>query len=391
MLVLYGLGVTVGAGIYTLIGAAAARAGSHAPVAFLMAAAIMALTAASFAELAGRVPVSGSEAAYVRQGLRSKRLALIVGLMVVTAGIISAAAITRGAAGYIAVFVNWPDWAIVTAVVLAMGLIAAWGISQAVGVAAALTLIEVGGLLAVIAAGFWKSPAILLDAPQAVYGLSSGAAWSGVFNAALLAFFAFIGFEGMVNVAEEVQAPERAIPRAILVVMILSTTLYMLVVWVSIHAVPREELATSSAPLSLVFERVTHASPTLINSIAIVATINGVIVQMVMSSRVIYGMARQKAVPAPLGAISSLTQTPLVATTLVIVSVLLLALAFPIELLADATSRVILVIFAFVNASLVAIKRRKDPAPSGTFVGPEWVPIVGTLSCIGLLAADLLL
>ena len=98
MLVLYGLGVTVGAGIYALVGTAATRAGIHAPVAFMIAAAVMALSAASFAELSARFPVAAGEAAYVEAGLASRRLSLLVGLLVVAAGILSAAAISRGAA-----------------------------------------------------------------------------------------------------------------------------------------------------------------------------------------------------------------------------------------------------------------------------------------------------
>ena len=116
---LYGLGVTIGAGIYVLIGATAGQAGIYAPVSFCIAALVMAPTAASFAELSTRMPVSAGEAAYVREGLNSRGLALAVGLLVVTAGVVSAAAVAIGAAGYIAVFLDAPAWLIITLVVLA--------------------------------------------------------------------------------------------------------------------------------------------------------------------------------------------------------------------------------------------------------------------------------
>ena len=125
---LYGLGVTIGAGIYVLVGAAVARAGMHAPLAFALAAGLMALSAASFAELAGRFPVAAGEAAYAREAFHSDRLATAVGLLVVAIAITSAAAISVGSAGYLAVFVPLPAPLLIVAVVLAMGAIAVWGV-----------------------------------------------------------------------------------------------------------------------------------------------------------------------------------------------------------------------------------------------------------------------
>lgn len=389
LLVLYGLGVTVGAGIYVMVGTAAGRAGINAPVAFVIAAIVMAFSAASFAELAVRFPVSAGEAAYVLAGLRSKSLALLAGLLVLSAGIVSAAAISRGAAGYLGVFVAAPTPVLVALVVIGMGAIAAWGIREAVGLAAIMTLIEIGGLMIVITAGLWRDPSILAALPQALTGLQGAAPWPGVLGASLVAFFAFIGFEGMVNVAEEVRRPERTLPLAIALTLVLTTLLYILVVWVVIRSVPAAELAASPAPLSLAFERLTGASPVFISAIAVFATVNGVIVQMVMASRVLYGLARQDAAPAALGRVNALTKTPLNATILVVVVTLVLAVAFPLDWLADMTTRVMLVIFALVNVSLLQLKRRGALAPAG-FQVPQWVPVLGALSCTGLLIADLL-
>ena len=152
LVVLYGLGVTIGAGIYVLIGATAGQAGIYAPVSFCIAALVMAPTAASCAELSSRMPVSAGEAAYVREGLNSRGLALAVGLLVVTAGVVSAATVAIGAAGYISVFIGAPDDLIITLVVLAMGLAAAWGILESVFLAGVLTLIEIGGLALIVVA-----------------------------------------------------------------------------------------------------------------------------------------------------------------------------------------------------------------------------------------------
>ncbi len=388
--VLFGLGVTIGAGIYVLIGATAARAGMHAPLAFVLAAIVMLPTAASFAELASRMPVSAGEAAYVQAGLGSPRLSLFVGLLVIAVGVISAAAISHGSAGYIQSLTGLPLPAIVPVVVLAMAGVAAWGIVESVTAAAIMTLIEIAGLVAIVVVGFGSSTAPLERLPEIWTGVSSVPVMAGIFSAALLAFFAFIGFEGLANIAEEVKDPARTLPKAIFLTLIISTLLYILVVWVALVWVPREELGASRAPLSLVFQRVTGLSPVLISAIAVVATINGIIAQMVMASRVIYGLADQGLLPAALAKVGERTRTPLRATALTAAVVLVLAVVFPLEGLAEMTSRLSLTVFALVNAALYNLKRtgRGDPAPGYTVA--RWVPAVGCLLCVGLLIADAL-
>lgn len=388
MLVLYGLGVTVGAGIYVLIGAAGARAGPNAPIAFLLAAVIMGLSAASFAEFATRLPVSAGEAVYVEKGFASRRLGFVAGLMVIAAALISSAAIAHGAAGYIGEFVKLPGVVLAVAVILLTALVAAWGISEAVWVAAIMTVVELGGLLVIIVVGLWNDPGILTRAPEAFAGLGSATAWPGILGATMLAFFAFIGFEAMVNVAEEVEEPTRTLPIAIAITLVTATLLYILVVWVASHAVTRAELAAASAPLSLVFQRVTGASPTLISLIAILATVNGVIVQTVMASRVLYGMAKQGTLPPVLGAVHPVTHTPLNATAVAAVLTTIAAVAAPLEALADLTTQAMLVVFALVNLALLAMKIRGETHAGGLVV-PMWVPAAGAVSCLGLLVASL--
>jgi amino acid transporter len=353
---LYGLGVTIGAGIYVMIGAAAARSGMHAPVAFVMAAVLMALSAASFAELAGRLPVAAGEAAYAREAFQSDRLATIVGLLVIAIAIVSAAAISVGSAGYVGVFLTLPEPVLVTGVVLAMGAIAAWGIKESVIFASVMTLIEIGGLVLLILAGAAAGPELVTRLPEALPPLGTAGVVSGILGTALLAVFAFIGFEGLANIAEEVRDPQRTLPRAIFLTLAISTLLYVLVVWVSLVTASPAELSDSKAPLALVFERLTGASPRVMSLIAIVATLNGIIVQIIMSSRVLYGLARQGELPPAFGRVHRVTRTPLFATGFTTLAVLLLALLLPLHHLADLTSRITLVVFAMVNLSLVRIK-----------------------------------
>jgi len=387
--VLYGIGVTVGAGIYVLIGAAAARAGYTAPLAFVVAAALMMITGASFAELASRMPVAAGEAAYVRAGFRSPALALSVGLLVAAIAIVSAAAISVGSAGYIGVFIALPSQVIVAAVVLTMGAVAGLGVKQSVGFAGAMTLIEIGGLLLIVAAGVGTGPELITRLPEAVSTDFDAARWAGLLAATLLAVFAFIGFEALANVAEEIKEPQRTLPRAIFATLALTTLLYVLVVWVALVAVGPGELARSSAPLALVFARLTGASPRFMSVIAIVATVNGVIVQIIMASRVLYGLAEQGSLPPVLGEVHAATRAPLNATLLAVAAVLLLALFLPLEHLADITARLTLLLFAIVNGALIALKRREAAPPEGIFVVPRWVPWAGLASSLALLAGEI--
>jgi amino acid transporter len=388
---LYGLGVTIGAGIYVLVGTAAARAGMHAPIAFVMAAVLMALSAASFAELAGRLPVAAGEAAYARTAFQSGRLATLVGILVIAIAIVSAAAIAVGSAGYVGVFLALPEPLLVAGIVLAMGAIAAWGIKQSVVFAGIMTLIEIGGLALLILAGAAAGPDIITRLPEALPPLGAPGVVSGVLGTALLAVFAFIGFEGLANIAEEVRDPQRTLPRAIFLTLAITTLLYVLVVWVALVTVAPAELAESKAPLALVFERLTGASPGTMILIAIVATLNGIIVQIIMSARVLYGLARQGELPSAFGRVHPRTSTPLLATAVTTAVTLALALALPLQHLADLTSRITLVVFALVNISLVRIKARGDAAPAHVYLAPDWVPWAGFVSCIALLLADIAL
>jgi basic amino acid/polyamine antiporter, APA family len=388
---LYGLGVTIGAGIYVLIGEAAAHSAMYAPAAFAIAALLMAFTAGSFAELVSRAPVAAGEAAYVALAFRSDRLARFVGLFVVGIAVISAATISVGAAGYIAVFVPLPAILLIAAVVLAMGGIAAWGIKESISFVALMTLIEVGGLVVVILAGMLFLPGLFSRLPEMVPPLQTPGIVGSILSTTLLAVFAFIGFESLANVAEEVEDPARTIPWAIFLTLILATLLYMLVVWIALLAVPAPELMRSNAPLALVFERLTGLSPRFMSAVAIVATLNGIVIQIILASRVLYGLGRQGQLPAVFADVNPKTRTPLFATTITAALVLLFALFLPLHDLADLTARLTLLVFAVVNLSLARIKLRGDPPPEGAFVAPTWLPWAGCATCIALLIAELAL
>ena len=393
LLTLYGLGVTVGAGIYVLVGETAAVAGVFAPISFVLAAAVVACTAFSYAEFATRYPVSAGEAAYVRNGLRSNGLAVTVGLLVAASGIVSSSAVAIGAAGYLTTFVDLPSVTVTVAVILLLGAAAAWGILESVMLAAIFTVVEIVGLGIVIGQGFAQRPDLLTDLPTLLPPLEA-APWRGVAAAGLLAFFAFVGFEDIANVAEEVRDPRHTMPRAIALTLVVATALYLAVVAVMVLAVPISDLAGAEAPLTLVFGPDDRALAAAFGVIATVATINGVLVQMIMASRVLYGLAAQGSLPAiaaPLARVHPRTRTPLNATAVVVTAILVLAVFFPIGRLAETTSTIVLVVFAMVNAALLRHKLAgRAPADASVFHVPTWVPIGGLITSIALLGAGLL-
>jgi len=389
--VLYGLGVTIGAGIYVLVGIAAERSGMHAPLAFVLAALVMSFSAASFAELGTRMPVSASEAAYVQKAFKRPWLSLSMGLLVVLTATISAATISVGSAGYLGVFVAMPPPLIITLVVLSMGLVASLSTRQSVTLASIMTLIELGGLVLIIAAGFGAGSGVVTRLPEILPNPGDIAVWVGLSGTTLIAVFAFIGFEHLINVAEEMKNPSRTLPWALFLTLGLTALVYALVVWVAVVAVPPEELATSAAPLAMVFERLTGMPLKTMSFIAVIATLNGIIVHVIMISRVLYGLATQGNLPKILTHLNARTGTPLLATAIGVAAILALALSVPLAGLADLTSRFTLVIFAIINVTLIRIKSVESAPPAQIFVCPMWVPVAGFVSSVGLLLLDLVM
>jgi len=387
LLTFYGIGTILGAGIYVLVGKVAGSAGLQAPLAFLVAAVLAGFSAFSYAELAARFPVSAGEAVYVQQGLGRRYLSVAVGLCIVTMGIVSCATMVHGFVGYLAVFVDWPRVPVIVALVLALGAVAVWGIGQSVWLASAITLIELFGLLLVlwVARGAWAQ--LPAHAAELWPGMQ-GSAWAGILVGGFLAFYAFIGFEDIVNVAEEVQGATRNVPRAVLLALATTTVLYLAVATASVLAVAPRTLAASDAPLALVYEHVTGQAPATIAVISLFSVINGALIQLIMGSRVLYGMARQGWLPRGLARVDARTRTPVVATGLAMGLILVFALWLPLVTLARLTSFVTLVVFAMINLALWRIQRRGPPAP-GVFRVPRWVPVGGFVASVGFLLFQL--
>ena len=379
LLTAYGVGVMVGAGIYVLVGAVAGNAGIWAPVAFLLAGLIAAPTALSYAEFSTRIPEAAGEAIYVGTGLNSQALALLVGLAVVAAGTVSAGAVLRGGVGYLAS--SWDvntTWAVI-GLGLALTGVAIIGALESLALVAVFTMIEMAGLLLVVWAGFSAPVVAEWTAPPVPV-------WSGFGLGAVLAFFAFIGFEDIVNMAEEVDKPSTTLPRSILYALAITTVIYALVTLAAVRAVPADTLSASKSPLVLVWQAGRGGSGNFLSAIAVFAALNGVLAQIVMASRVLFGLGKRSPSLALFHHANPRLGTPILATVLIGGVVIVAALTVQLVTLAEVTSSILLSVFVLVNLALIFQKRR---APDAPFLVPMIVPVIGFILSLAALTVAL--
>lgn len=388
LLTLYGLGTTIGAGIYVLVGKVAGVAGILAPVSFLVAAVLAGLTALSFSQLVVRFPRSAGEAVYVDQAFGRPALTMAVGLAVVLVGLVSSAAIVSGAVGYLQNIVAAPGWLIVLLTVGFLTVVAIWGITESVLLAGVATVLEIAGLAVIVWFGrdaFTAETVTTLAAARpdgTIFGMV------GILSGAVLAFYAFIGFEDMVNVAEEVRRPEQIFPRAIAITLVVTLVVYTAVSWVAVATMPIQELSTSTAPLSDIFIRLTGWPTLAIDGLAVIAVLNGALVQIIMASRVLYGLGRQGSLPAVFASVSQRTLTPVFATGVSAAVLLTLAFLFPLEALARFTSMLTLLIFASVNLALLRLNVTSD-GDRMNFGTAILLPSLGLVSCLAFVVFQL--
>jgi len=382
---LYGLGNILGAGIYVLIGEIAGIAGHLAPFAFLLAAAVAAFTAFTFAEFSARYPFSGGGALYIHKGFNKPTLTVVVGGLMVLTGIISAATIARGFVGYLNIFID-TDYNL-SIVVLVAGLcaLACWGIKQSVAVAVVITLAEVFGLLLIVWVAQTSDVVVTAALPETEEPLS--AVWTGLLGASFLAFYAYIGFEDIVNVAEETKNPETTMPWAILIALLVATALYALATAAALAVLTPGELANSDAPLAAVFQRATGSSPWFISLISMFAVVNGALIQIIMCSRIGFGLAQENLLPQWMGKTNARTQTPINATLLVSALIAVAAISLSTETLARFTTTILLVIFVLVNIALLKVKQRCGAAV-GIMEVPRALPIIGAVASAAFLVAE---
>ncbi len=351
LLVFYGLGVTVGAGIFALVGEILGSAGSQAPLAFLVAGLIAGLTGISYMALVAQFPRAGGEAVYVRQGI-GIAAGRIAGLGVVVTGVISSAVVSLAFAGYVTTLIDLPERMTAIAIVIVLCTVAWWGVRESVILAAVVTVLEVGTLIVVVAFGFQH---VKLDNLAPAFNPFADGAMGPVLAGAGIAFFAFIGFEDIANMAEETINPRRTAPRAIAWTLGVTLIAYVALALIAAALPNRGEIVSSSAPMTVIFSEVSGLNSAPIATIASFAMVNGILVQIVMASRVLYGMAVDGQLPKLLASVDLRHKTPARAIILVGIGIVVLTAFFPLVTLAKATSVITLTVFTLVNLALVRL------------------------------------
>lgn len=388
-LIFYGLGTMVGGGFYALLGKASAEAGYYTPFAFGLAGLFALVSGLSFAELSSRFPVSAGEVRYINEAFDRRWISILTGVFVILTGIVSAAALAVATVGFLQDLLPHPEILSVTLLVIGMGMVAAWGIGESVTLVTVITIIEVGALVYAFSVAQGSITSLGTNWEQFVPQVESST-WLGIFSASFLAFYAFIGFEDMVNISEEVTNPTKTMPIAIIVSVVLTTLLYIIVSIMALLSVSPDQLASSNTPIAEMVKEHSWYSSTGLTIVSFLTGINGALVQMIMASRVTYGMAKREYIPNYFAKVYPKTQTPLRATFVITGLVLLLALLFPLVTLAQVTSGIILFVFMLVNFSLWKIKRSNPDLDAEAIRLPIWLPLFGGIICLFVLAFQIL-
>ena len=387
----YGLGSMLGAGIYALIGKAAAGLGNAVWLAFLMAMVGALLTGLSYACVGGRYPKAGGAAYVTQRGLGQPLLSYVIGMAVMMSGLTSMATGSQAIVGQLKELLQWQpaDLTVKLAsigVVFLVGCVIYRGIRESMWLNILCTVIETSGLLFIIAVGarYWGSVDYLASpGDTAAGGVGSGITYALIMQGAVLTFYSFIGFEDVLNVSEEVKNPARDIPFGLIGAMLLATAIYLAVAITAVSVVPWPELAKSDAPLMEVARRAapwfTGIRP-VYGLITIFAIGNTALLNYLMGSRLLYGMSRQGLLPAVLGRVHATRRSPHVAVGVLFVIVALLILSGSVKQLAESTVLLLLIVFTVVNLSLVVLQRRPGEPRSG-FEPPRLVPALGALVC----------
>jgi APA family basic amino acid/polyamine antiporter len=378
----YGIGNILGAGIYALIGDVVGETGNLSWLAFVIASVIGALTGLSYAELSAMFPKSAAEFVYTEEAFKIRLLSFLLGWIIIFSGILSAATVSLGFAGYLADLFGISFYFLI--VIFAIILIGILSLINFVGIRAStwtnilFTLIEAAGLILIIIIGipyFGTVNYFVLPAYSSVFS---------IFSTVALIFFAYIGFEDIANIAEEVKQPARNLPRAIIYSIIVTTVLYCLTA-IAVVSIKPFDTIDPQAPLNDVASAVLGPiGGTIMSLIALFATANTVLIMMIVTSRMMYGMARDKALPEGLSKVSPKFKTPALAVLVTMILTLIPLFFGDIRTVADATVFGVLITFFLVNLSLIVLRKKRPDLERPFRIKPNigWMPIVGLLGCV---------
>lgn len=296
-------------------------------------------------------PKEAAEYIYSKKAFRSNLMSFLFGWSVISVQAIGSATVALGFGGYMyAVTGINPIFSGVMIVVI-LSLLNFYGIKESAKANIIFTIIEVSGLLLIIFLG----ARFIGD----VNYFESPTGFSGIFSAAILVFFAYLGFEEIAKVSEETKNPKKTIPRAILISTAISTVIYILVALISVSVVGYKQLGLSTSPLADVAGAILPGSSTLLTFIALFSTMNTVLVMLIVGSRMIFGLSKERSLPGIFSRVHPDRRTPHMAIFTVAVSTIVLILIGNIKFVAEATDFLAFFIFLIVDLSLIALRYRE--------------------------------
>ncbi len=382
MLTFYGTGMILGAGIYSIIGQAAGIAGESLWQGFLLAAVAALLTALSYAELATMYPTAGAEYIYLRNAFSSQRwFAATLGILVIFAGCASAATVSLAFASYLEHFIELPRFWVASSLLIIFTGVNIIGIRQSSWTNAIFTLIEATGLILFVWLGWQKKDfgnALLVSPTLATI------------SSAALVIFAFLGFENIVSLAEETKEPEKNIPRAILLSLLIATILYTLVSLAAVALMAPEQLAQTESALIDASMKSSVSLAKILGGIALFSTANTALIALITTSRILYGISKDKSLPQVLSKTLRKQKTPWVAALIALALTVLLLQFGKVETLAGIASFATMLVFIAVNAALIRL-RRTEPHKIRPFRLPFSLGRVPILPVLGIIMCSIFL
>lgn len=346
----YGLGIIVGAGIYSLLGKAVGIAGGAVWMAYAVGAVVAGLTALSFAELSSHFPKSCAVYTYTDHAFRRKWFAFLIGWLAIYNMVATAATVALGFGGYFFAMTGVPIMVAAIVIIALLSLLNYKGIRASVDVEILMTFVEIVGLLIIIVLGWSYIGSTDYMTPKGGFG--------GVMTAALLVFFAYLGFENVVNMSDETKDPKRTIPHGLLIALGISTLLYMVVSIAAVSMVPMDVLAASDAPLATVADAAMPGLGPVLSFIAFAATLTTVLASMIAASRMIWSMATEGGMPRLLSAVHPVHRTPWAAITLVFLATAAFTMIGKIEVVARLSDFGAFLMFAVVNLAVIVLRYR---------------------------------
>ncbi|MBB3949053.1 APC family permease [Aureimonas jatrophae] len=388
LLLLFIVGDILGTGVYALTGQVAAEVGGVVWLPFLVAFAVALVTAFSYLELVTKYPKAAGAALYTHKAFGIHFVTFLIAFAVMASGITSASTASRAfASNMSAAFdLGLGGWGVTLAALGFMALVAivnVRGVGESVKANVVLTLVELTGLLIIIAIGLWAIMGGQGDVSRTWTfepAGDKGVVWS-VVTATTLAFFAMVGFEDSVNMAEETRDPVRIFPKVLLGGLLITGAIYILVSVSAITLVPAAELGEGDTPLLKVVQAGAPGFPIgVFGVITMFAVANSALINMLMASRLVYGMSRERVLPHVLGRVHPGRRTPVVAilfTTLLAVG--LITFVGEVPALGGTTALLLLAVFTVVNVAVLVLRR--DPVGHKHFRTPTVLPVLGAASC----------